>query len=241
MARARGRRGIVAIGASAVLHVVVLAVLVLHAPRPLAPREESGSPPIPIIPVLLAPRAAPPGPSGEPGGAIRLHRRQVRPRELPPNVRPLVTPAAETPIPPAPAAPSPAPPRPQGAPPAPAPELSRVLRSGSLGCANLAALSRSEREACEERLGAGARDTPFIPPGMGMSREKKAAFDAAAAARSARKARQEGPVARPTGLPEPSNTYDGEPHITGAGESLFGQAVHPPSKRAARRLERLPP
>ena len=35
--------------------------------------------------------------------------------------------------------------------------------------------------------------------------------------------------------------YDGEPYMSGAGVSLFGQPTHPPSKRAAKELGRLRP
>ena len=42
--------------------------------------------------------------------------------------------------------------------------LRNALRRGAVGCANPTLLSKAEREACLEKLGAGAKDAPFIPP-----------------------------------------------------------------------------
>lgn len=61
--------------------------------------------------------------------------------------------------------------------------LRNALRRGAVGCANPTLLSKAEREACLEKLGAGAKDAPFIEPPM--SREKRAAFDEAAAKKQA--------------------------------------------------------
>lgn len=242
MAAAKRRRTTIAIGLSAAAHLAVLTLAVLHAPVLKTPPMVSG-PPEPIIPVLIMPPRPPPAPGAAAPAPIRLHRRPQRFNldDLP--LAPLPVPPEE----PRDAAPAPgAGERRGGFHPAPLPEgpkdqLRTVLRRSDVGCANTAAvgLNRREREECDERLGKGAKDAPFIHPGLGMSRAKRAELDAAAAAREARRAGMEAPAPRPT-LPEPSS-YDGEPHITGAGESALGQVTHPPSKRAATRLERLPP
>ncbi|WP_374473169.1 hypothetical protein [Phenylobacterium sp.] len=240
MAGRRRRRTTYAIAASAAVHGLVLTLLAIHAPVLRTPPQVSG-PPEPIIPVLIMPRLPPPAPGEAAPAPIRLHRRPQRFRleELP--VAPLPVPEAR--------ASAPAPregDRRGGFHPAPLPEspkdqLRTVLRGSDVGCANTAAvgLNRAEREDCDERFGRGAKDAPFLEPGLGMTRAKRQELDAAAAAKSARRAAMEGPAPRPI-PPEPSD-YDGEPHITGAGESALGQATHPPSKRAAKRLGRLPP
>ncbi|WP_334165141.1 hypothetical protein [Phenylobacterium sp.] len=177
-----GRRGAGAVAISAGLHAVLLVGVALHAPRLKVPPQSSAGAPAPIIPILLSPRAAP-STAGAPGGPIRLHRRQVRPRDLPAHVRPLVAPVAE-----APATPS----GPDAAgPPAPeesarrlleAQDLARALRT-RVGCSSPALLSREEREACDDRLAAGARDAPYL--GEGLGRETARGLDAAAARKAA--------------------------------------------------------
>ena len=67
--------------------------------------------------------------------------------------------------------------------PAPPADLRQALRRGAAGCANPALLSPEEREACEERLGAGAKDAPFFQPPMDP--RKRQAFDEAAAKKEA--------------------------------------------------------
>jgi hypothetical protein len=64
-------------------------------------------------------------------------------------------------------------------------DLRDAMRRSSVGCANASAvgLNKREREACTERLGAGAKDAPYIPPAIG--RAKQDAFDAAAARKEA--------------------------------------------------------
>ncbi|HVI30476.1 hypothetical protein [Phenylobacterium sp.] len=245
MGAAKRRRTTIAIGLSGAAHVAVLTLVALHAPILQTPPMVSG-PPEPIIPVLIMPPRPPPVPGAAAPAPIRLHR---RPQRF--NLDDL--PLAPLPVPPEePRAAAPAPgagERRGGFHPAPLPEgpkdqVRAVLRRSDVGCANTTAvgLNRREREECDERLGKGAKDAPFIHPGLGMSRAKRAELDAAAAAREARVAAQERPASPPVGLPDPQgDSYDGEPHITGAGESLLGQANPPPSKRAARRLDRLPP
>lgn len=177
-----GRRRAGAVAISAGLHAGLFIALALHAPRLKVPPPASAGPPAPIIPILLSPRAAASAAAAG-GGPIRLHRRQVRPRDLPAHVRPLETAAAAAPRP-APTATSPTPnPGEAGAgPPALASaDLSRALR-GRLGCANLDSLSRAERAACEERLGRGAADAPYIPAPIDPA--KRAYYAAVAAAKA---------------------------------------------------------
>lgn len=177
-----GRRRAGAVAISAGLHAVLLAALALHAPRLKVPPQASAGAPVPIIPILLSPRAAP-SDAGAPSGPIRLHRRQVRPRELPAHVRPLVAPVAEAPATTADpdVARTPATEEPARRP-GDAQDLARALRS-RVGCANPTLLSREEREACNDRLAAGARDAPYL--GGGLGREKARTFDAAAARKAA--------------------------------------------------------
>ncbi len=241
MQTARRRSTIVAWAVSLTTHAVVLAILAAHAPMLRIPYEQAG-PPEPIIPILLMPRAPPPVPgSAAPPAPIRLHRRVQphMPQDLP--IAPLPVPA---PAPP----PPPAPPRPQAVlHPAPLPEgpkaeLRTILRSGPVGCANLAALSRAEREGCDDAFGRGAREAAYIPPGVGLSAAKRALLDQAVAGRAARKAGLErpAPLSGPRLAPTPQD-YDGEPYESGAGAQMVGQATYPPSTRAARSLGRLPP
>jgi hypothetical protein len=182
MRTAKLRRTTVIIAASVLLHAGVLTVLVLHAPtlrRPV-PEGDAG-PPHPIIPILLAPRASPPGSDGE-TEEIRLHRRQVRPRELPAHVRPLITEGVlEAPAPREAAAPAaaPGPPRPAE----PSVDIGRIIRSSNLGCTDISKLTREQREACDERLGAGARDAPFL--GLGLTSDKARMLGEAAARKDA--------------------------------------------------------
>jgi hypothetical protein len=131
--------------------------------------------------------------------------------------------------------------------PAPMPEgpkgdVKAALRHSPVGCANDLAvgLSRVERELCDESLGKGAKDTEFIPPGVGMTPAKRALLDQAAAAKEAHKANmeREGPPAM--SKPEPAD-YDGEIYTSGAGASAVGPSTHKPSTRAAKKLGRLPP
>ncbi|WP_374473167.1 hypothetical protein [Phenylobacterium sp.] len=178
-AQRRGRA--VAIGLSVAAHAGLLALVAVHAPRLKGPPPPPAGPPVAIIPLLLSPRAAPDDGGHGGGGPIRLHRRQVRSRDLPPHVAPLV--AAERPVPPAPfatpgeAAAAPGPALAAG----PAPDLSGALRS-RLGCASPQALSRAERAACEERLGRGAAQAAYIPAPIDPA--KRAYYEAVAQAKA---------------------------------------------------------
>ena len=104
----------------------------------------------------------------------------------------------------------------------------------------LTLLSRAERDRCLERLGRGAAEAPFIPPGM--SSEKRALFDAAGAAKTEARAALDRPAPTPSpGIRPNPPDYDGQAYTSGGGQSLMGPATYAPSKRAAKKLERLPP
>jgi len=158
-----GRRyGIVA--ASLAVHAVLATLLVLHAPRLRVPEATSG-PPEPIIPILIMPRTPPDAssPDSRPT-AIRLHRRQTRFSEPPPPVAPLIAPER----PEAAAKPAQATgPKTITIPPyedALAANARNALRTRR-NCDD-ANLSRSEREACQERLFGAGRDAPQLPLGI---------------------------------------------------------------------------
>ena len=72
-------------------------------------------------------------------------------------------------------------------------EVRTALRASPVGCANPDAvgLTRAEREACNEQFGKGAKTAAF--PGLGLSREKQAAFDQAAAHKEACRAYRAAP------------------------------------------------
>jgi hypothetical protein len=237
--RPRRRRNLGIVAGSAVFHLGVLALVALHAPQ-LTIDEEDAGPPQPIIPVLLVPRLPPPPPGSSAPAQIRLHRRPLRYTTEPLPIDPL-------PIPPEPAvrtepAPQQREPPQQATPPALPPQVRNALKLGPLGCdrADFLSLSRAEREACEDRLAAGARDAPYLPPGKTAAR--RAELQAEGARKDALVRRKEAPLAPGIRMPTPQDAdYDGEPYITGAGESAVGQAEYKPSKRAARKLERLKP
>ncbi len=236
MARGRPHRTRWTLAASVAAHLAVLTVVALQRPTLTVPVEASG-PPEAIIPVLLMPRTPPP--AAAQGGAkpspVRLHQRTLRnlPPELP--VRPLSLPAAKPAPAPAPsdtsvqAKAAPAPPSP------PADAIRATLRT-TLGC-NSAALSRDERVRCQEQLGRGAHDDPFLA--APISGDKRAAYDAAGAAKLAARSVLDHPIP-PPGPPLPTD-YDGEPVVRNPLEQLYGPMAHKPSKRAARVLNRLPP
>jgi hypothetical protein len=240
MQTATRRRTIRAVALSVAVHGAVLTVLALHAPRLRVPEEMAG-PPEPIIPILILPRL-PPAAAGSAAGDsfIRLHRRPVRPRELPAHVAPLLTPPPPDTAAPPPAA-APASEATPAAPPA-GPDLATVLRRSRIGCANASVLglSRAEQEACQQQLGQGAASAPFIAPPM--SPAKRAELEAAGARKDATVRAREAPLSgsAPTLQAEPQD-YSGEPYITGGGASALGPVAYPASKRGARKLEPLPP
>lgn len=131
-----------------------------------------------------------------------------------------------------------APPAATAAPPPPVGQMLSGLR-GRLGCtgAALGAMTREERERCEERLAAGVKDLPHMPPGATMGAAKRAGFDRAAAVADARVRAKE----RPLGAayqPYQGFDYDDEdPH----SPTVNPHSSKGPSKRAAGRLQQLPP
>ncbi len=193
MKTANRRRTSWAVTASVTAHLAVVVVLALQRPMLGMPIEQGGPPPA-IIPILLMPHTPPPvaGRQARPS-PIRLHRRPQR----------FIAPDAPTaPIaPPSPPAPSAAPPRPAPVAIHPAPQpagptgdVRTALRQGAPGCANQLAvgLNRAERDLCEEKLGKGAKDAPYLEAGLGMSPAKKALLDSAAAAKESYKKYKEG-------------------------------------------------
>lgn len=168
-AAGRSRRyGIVA--ASLAGHALLAILLVLHAPRLRMPEMQSG-PPEPIIPILIMPRTPPAAaaPDGRPA-AIRLHRRQTRFSEPPPPVAPLIAPTQPE------VAQRPAP--------APGPKTLTIPSYEDALAANARnalrsrrncddpSMSRSEREACQERAFGDGRGGP--PLGLGIGGDKAA-------------------------------------------------------------------
>lgn len=154
--------------ASGLAHVAVLGLLAL-----VRPELTEVAPPPAVFDVQILPRMLP---SPIPDETVAVRDLQVRrPRQAPSNqaVRPLVVPeraiappgAATPPGPAVPAAPS---------------NIRNALRRGAVGCANPALLSPEEQDACLERLGAGAEETPFIE--APMSRDKRRSFDEKVAA-----------------------------------------------------------
>lgn len=185
----RGGRTFEAVSASIVAHVILLSALLAHAPLLRIPEQASG-PPLPVIPVLLLPRTPPPAavPSGPPT-PVRLHRRPQRMapqevEELP--VAPLVAPEIE--VPPQPEVEGPrfiVPPQQRPQDDAISANVRNALRGSLVGCANAAALgyTREERERCEDRLSAGAKQAAF--PGLGMEADKNSDLARAAARKEA--------------------------------------------------------
>lgn len=207
MAAARRSRLYALLGVSLLAHAGVLAVLGLREPRlnlaPVPPVMEVQVVPYYVLSTPRAPEAERLPPLVE--RPIRP-RRTLRPDETSP-VAPLVTPRA----PPAARGPWTLEPAAPGAP-APRADLRQALRRGAAGCANPALLSPEEREACEERLGAGAKDAPFFQPPMDP--RKRQAFDEAAAKKEAYQRYKRGNV--PPGLshePRPSEAPNPFPEV----------------------------
>lgn len=207
MAAARRPRLYALLCASLVVHVAVLAVLGLRQPH-----LRSAPPPpvmeVQVVPYYVLPAPRPPEAARQPTIVERpiRPRRTLRPDETSP-VAPLVTPnapqASRGPWTVAPAVPGAAP---------PSADLRQALRRGATGCANLALLSREEREACQEKLGAGAKDAPFFQPPMDP--RKRQAFDETAAKKEAYQRYKRGNV--PPGLthePRPSEAPNPFPEV----------------------------
>jgi hypothetical protein len=99
-------------------------------------------------------------------------------------------------------------------------DVRTALRQGAVGCTNPNAvgLTAAERAACDEKLGKGAKDAPFL--GLGLAAEKQKAFDQIAAHKEAcRQYRAgmptanvsdpDGRVGMPTGLGQSPALRDG--------------------------------
>lgn len=169
------------VGLSIAGHAVVLAILATAQPQ----LRQVESPP--VFEVTVAPRFLTtaedrPAPRETAANRPLRPRRALRPDETS-EVAPLITRNAPASTPRGDAAASSL--APEAGPTAePSADLLRnALRRGAVGCANPTLLSKAEREACLEKLGAGAKDAPFIEPPM--SREKRAAFDEATAKKQA--------------------------------------------------------
>jgi hypothetical protein len=192
MQTAMRRRTSWAVTASVIVHAAVLTVLASQKPMLILPVEQAG-PPLPVIPVLLAPRPPSAGQRAKPQ-PIRLHRRPQRflPPEVPTvPIAPPAPPAAAAPAPRAPVVLHPAP-QPEG----PKGDVRTALRQGTVGCGNPLAvgLNRAERDLCDEKLGKGAKDAPFYEPGLAMTAAKKGLMDRAAAGKDANIKYKEGQV-----------------------------------------------
>ena len=191
------------LAASAAGHGLVLTLIGLNVPRmherPMFDEEQV------MIVDLFRPPPPPRARRPDAPASTTPQGSPVRPRAV---VAP--APAAVAPLPmapvPAPAAPAPAPKAGagsggaasgQGAGP-PGGDLRGALRGSTVGCANRTAvgLNRREIEGCDETLGAGARDAPFIP--APMAPRKRGGFDARAAAKARDRAWREAPV--PSGI-----------------------------------------
>lgn len=188
--------------ASGFAHLGVLGLLALVQPelRQMAPP--------PVFDVEILPRLlpSPARPTDEAAPTRPLQVRPPRNARSAQDVPPLVIPERSI-APPGKAAPA------GPATPAPVPsDVRDALRRGPVGCANPDLLSKEERDACLERLGAGAKDAPFIEPPM--SRDKRRAFDAAAAKKEAYRRYREGNV--PPGVtpqPKPSEAPNPFPDV----------------------------
>lgn len=186
--------------ASGFAHLGVLALLALVRPdlRQMAPP--------PVFDVQILPRILP---SPTPGAPVATRELQVRPprdARSTLDVPPMIVPERSIAAPGESARAGPATPA------APSSEVSKALRLGPVGCANPDLLSPEEREACLERLGAGAKDEPFIEPPM--SRDKRRAFDAAAAKKEAYRRYTEGNVPPGTApQPKPSEAPNPFPDV----------------------------
>lgn len=169
----RRREAAGALAVSLAVHLLVLALLAVLAPKPEEPF--AGAPAELVAPVYLLPRRPHRATAGKAAAAPPGERRPRAPAAAPPSL--------------APAPFAPASPTPQGSSSATASEaapngaLSAALRGGAIGCANPVLLSRRERERCEDRLGRGAATAAAIPAPIEPA--KRAYYDAVVAAKDA--------------------------------------------------------
>lgn len=151
------RRLTIVLAASGIAHLGMFALLAVNRPQ----LELNQAPPIfdvEVVPFIMPPRQDHAAPAQALASRPLRPRRMLRPDEAT-TVAPLVTPNAPKAgeafgpgLAPSPASPG------------PPTDLRNALRRGGVGCANPTLLSKVEREACLEKLGAGAKDAPFIPP-----------------------------------------------------------------------------
>jgi len=180
----------IVVAVSGLAHLGVLVLLAIAHPT----LRQAQAPP--VFEVQVVPLYAPSQRSEQPAPK-RLIDQPIRPRralrlqeDL--SVAPLVTQLApgRPAAPPAPAVALPSPAAPA------TPALSGALRLSPVGCANPHLLTKAERDRCLERLGAGAKDAPYYEPPM--SRDKRKAFDEAAARKQAYRKYKEANL--PTGV-----------------------------------------
>lgn len=170
MRRTDRRRLTIVLAASGIAHLGVLALLALKAPQ-LSFAEPPPIFEVEVVPFVMPPRQDRAAPTQSLASRPLRPRRTLRPEET--DVAPLVT--REAPATDAPAGLAAAP-----SPPSASADLRNALRRGAVGCANPTLLSKDERAACLEKLGAGAKDAPFIPPPI--AKDKLRAFDEKVAA-----------------------------------------------------------
>jgi hypothetical protein len=170
MPTARPRRNSAwAVVASLAAHLAVLAVLLTHRWDFVLPEEQPDSPWEHIVTVELAPHARAPASVARPTAMLGRAPRpgeQAVPLPSPPG-QPAASPPPQVAQPAPSQAPSLAGPSAggSGAALAGGGDLGAVLRHGVLGCAGATNLSRTEREACEDKLGAGAKRETALAEG----------------------------------------------------------------------------
>ena len=173
MRRVDRRRLTIVLAASGVAHLGMFALLALKPPQ-LSLTEPPPIFEVEVVPFVMPPRQDHAAPARSLASRPLRPRRTLRPHETT-TVAPLVTRQAPASNEEAGVLPVPSP-----APPGASTDLRNALRRGAVGCANPTLLSKAEREGCLEKLGAGAKDAPFIPPPI--AKDKLRAFDEKVAA-----------------------------------------------------------
>lgn len=175
------------LAASIAGHVAVFALIGLNTPEVRERIFEDEDPAMVVD--LFRPPPPPRAPRPDVRRAPAPQPSPARPREVAvPRAAP-VLPLPMAPVPRATPAPAPTPARGSGSGGAvagpgagqPGGDLRGALRGSTVGCANRGAvgLNRREAEACDEKLGAGAKDAPFIEPPIDPT--KRAGYDRRAA------------------------------------------------------------
>jgi hypothetical protein len=183
----RTRRG-VAIGASVLAHVAVLALIGASVPRMILPPTPTLSHDVWLMPRLTLERAAQTRPSKARPAETRASPRAPIEREREPVPSPLSAPVAT--------AEASAPAAAKGAPPLAGADdgqgVQEALRT-SVGCDfdKSVHLSPGERERCNQRYGETAHAAPSV---SGMDPAKRGRFDAEAEADERRRADRTGPL-----------------------------------------------